>query len=231
MRAETSGNNPGSWRGASGLALSLLAATALIGMAPVRGTAQDTEEAPKVRLAYHDTWRQIWSEQVTWTRMVIQSELEGALGADAAKLRLGDTCVAMRENLRPFYHADAWMIADMLTNQVQITTELLKAAKAAQWDAFRASKIQWYANADAIAAKMHEINPDHWSANTAKSMWKGILDATAAEAKARFSGDYAADLAAYDNLHKLSLEMADYISSGIMRQSAWWFIWIGTDPQ
>ncbi|HET7011250.1 MAG TPA: hypothetical protein VFI11_10775, partial [Anaerolineales bacterium] len=49
-------------------------------------------------------------------------------------------------------------------------------------------------------------------------MWTEHLDATLEEASALLTGDYAAEVAAYDLVHDLALEMADFFSEGVVRQ-------------
>jgi hypothetical protein len=49
-------------------------------------------------------------------------------------------------------------------------------------------------------------------------MMRHHLDLTLAEATARLQGDFAADIAAYEEVHIQILEMADMLSSGIIRQ-------------
>ena len=49
-------------------------------------------------------------------------------------------------------------------------------------------------------------------------MWDDHLDATLDEANASLTGDHAAEVAAYDRVHDMALEMADFISNGVMQQ-------------
>jgi len=51
-----------------------------------------------------------------------------------------------------------------------------------------------------------------------KAMMKEHLDLTLEEASARLKADWAADIAAYDKVHKQILQMADMLSAGIIRQ-------------
>jgi hypothetical protein len=49
-------------------------------------------------------------------------------------------------------------------------------------------------------------------------MMKSHLDLTLKEAAARLNGDYAADIAAYEEVHQDILHMADMLSEGIIKQ-------------
>jgi hypothetical protein len=49
-------------------------------------------------------------------------------------------------------------------------------------------------------------------------MMREHLKLTTNEAVARLTGDWAADVAAYDAIHRQGLHMADMLSSGLVKQ-------------
>ena len=51
-----------------------------------------------------------------------------------------------------------------------------------------------------------------------QSMMKNHLDLTTKEAVSRLQGKWAADIAAYDAVHREILGMADMLSAGIVQQ-------------
>ena len=77
---------------------------------------------------------------------------------------------------------------------------------------------QWYQNAHAIAVQMSSMNPRFWPLETTEMMWDDHLDATLEEAVDHLKGDYAAEVKAYDTVHALALDMADFFSNGVMAQ-------------
>ena len=77
---------------------------------------------------------------------------------------------------------------------------------------------RWYVNGHDIAVQMAEMNPQHWQLSMADAMWKEHLDATLAEAVAVLTNDFAGDVAAYDKVHLLALDMADFFSNGVSQQ-------------
>jgi hypothetical protein len=64
--------------------------------------------------------------------------------------------------------------------------------------------------ADVLAAVLAAANP----------MMRDHLELTTEEAVARLNGDWAADIYAYDEVHRPALAMADMLSTGIVRQFA-----------
>jgi hypothetical protein len=168
------------------------------------------------RLEYHDLWRKLWEDHITWTRVVILAILDDLPGAPAYTDRLLQNAQDMADALRPFYGEDADELGNLIRDHLVIAAQILQAIHDGQPTEDLIA--QWYANADQIAVKMNEMNPQFWPSAEAQRMWREHLDATVAEILAHHNGDYTAEVAAYDLVHDLALEMADFFSNGVMRQ-------------
>jgi len=170
------------------------------------------------RLAYHDEWRKLWEDHITWTRVVIIGILDELPGTSAYVDRLLQNYEDMEEALAPYYGDEAEELGDLIQDHLVIAAELLTAANNGDTAAFEDAKSRWYANADEIAVKMNELNPKSWPLDETRQMWAEHLDATLEEATTHLTGDFAGEVAAYDLVHDLALEMADFISAGVMQQ-------------
>ena len=76
---------------------------------------------------------------------------------------------------------------------------------------------RWDANAVAIARFLSRANP-RWKLGETRSMLRDHLRLTTREAVSRLQGNWAADVAAYDEIHRQALHMADMLSEGIAAQ-------------
>ncbi len=168
------------------------------------------------RLAYHDEWRKLWEDHITWTRVVIISILDDLAGTPAYTDRLLQNYEDMEAALEPYYGDDAEVLGDLIQDHLVIAAQILTALNDGQpTDALIAS---WYANGDDIAVQMNKMNPQFWPLAETQQMWKDHLDATLEEAVDHFTGNFAGEVAAYDQVHDMALEMADFISNGVMHQ-------------
>jgi hypothetical protein len=189
---------------------------ALIVSAAAPGLAKPLAKQKSSRLAYHDEWRKLWEDHITWTRVVIMGILNDLPGTDSYLDRLIENYEDMEEALAPYYGDDAEVLGDLILDHLVIAAEILEAAKAGQpLDDLIAS---WYANGHDIAVQMNAMNPQFWPLEETEQMWTDHLDATLAEAVAHLTGDFAAEVAAYDRVHDLALDMADFFSNGVIQQ-------------
>lgn len=198
------------------LAAALVAAPSPAPRPPVGSAAA---AAPVSRAAFHDAMRQLWEDHITWTRLYIVSAAGNLPDADQAAQRLLKNQTDIGDAIKPFYgDAAGERLTALLREHILTAAKLIDAAKAGDTAAVSATSSAWYANADGIAAFLSGANARNWPLTALQSAMRMHLDLTLTEATARLHGDWAADIAAYDEVHRHILQMADVLSDGIVKQ-------------
>jgi hypothetical protein len=207
---------------------SLIALTVLFLALPLAAIAQeatapategDTTQTSFERVAFQDQMRKLWEDHITWTRLYIVSFAADLPDQDLTAQRLLRNQTDIGDAIKPFYGEDAGnQLTALLEEHIQGAVDLLAAAKAGDQAAVETASANWYANADAIAAFLNSANPESWPLADLQAEMKMHLDLTLEEATARLNGDFAADIAAYDEVHDHILKLADLLSAGIMQQ-------------
>ena len=211
----------------------LVAVAALLVALAVRpANADDTPTAPATthqhvnlpvpigdeQVAFHDQMRKLWEDHVTWTRLAIVTFADGSAGFDATATRLLQNQVDIGDAIKPFYgDAAGAQLTSLLHDHITIAVEILQAAKAGDTTAFNDANARWYANANDIADFLATANPRFWPQSVMREAMKTHLDQTLAEAAHELGGDYAASVTDYEAAHLHILDMADLLSSGIIR--------------
>ena len=168
--------------------------------------------------AFHDQMRKLWEDHVTWTRLAIVTFADGSAGFDATAARLMQNQDDIGDAIKPFYgDAAGDQLTALLQDHISIAVQLLQAAKAGDNAAFQQASTAWYANANDIADFLAGANPRYWPQDSMRAAMKAHLDQTLAEASHELTGDHAASVADYDEIHHHILGMADVLSSGIIR--------------
>lgn len=194
----------------------LLFTSVLTAISPVT-TAQ--AKAKMDRQALHDAMRKLWEDHITWTRLVIIGTFEDLPDLDPTVQRLLQNQVDIGDAIKPFYGDEAGeQLTALLTDHILIAAEILQAAKNGDTAALEDAIARWYENGDDIAVFLNSANPKHWPLEEMKAMMREHLDLTLKEAVAYLEGDYEASIAAYDEVHLQALEMADMLSTGIIKQ-------------
>lgn len=170
-------------------------------------------------LAFHDAMRDAWTDHVEWTRLFLVSAVADLPDKTAATNRLMRNQDDLGNAIRPYYgDAASTRLTSLLKDHIAKAADLVTALEANDSAKADAARAAWNANADEIAAFLHDANPNAWSLDAAKSMLHEHLDVTAKEVAARLASDWDADVAAYDRVRRQALEMADMLSDGIRRQ-------------
>jgi hypothetical protein len=169
-------------------------------------------------VVFHQQMRKLWEDHITWTRLYIVSAIAGLPDLDATAGRLLQNQADIGAAVANFYGDDAGTaLTDLLREHILVAADLVAAAKAGDQAAVTKQSDLWYANADEIAQFLAAANPA-WPFETVSQMMRTHLDQTLAEATARLTGDWAADIAAYDEIHLHILAMADALADGIITQ-------------
>ena len=180
--------------------------------------ADATVVTPRV-VAFHDEMRRLWEDHVTWTRLAIISLVGDTPDTQASVGRLLQNQTDIGDAIKPFYgDAAGQELTRLLRDHILIAADLIAAAKAGDGAALADAQASWTANADEIAAFLAGANPSSWDLDEMKTMLHEHLRLTTDEAVARLQGDWAADVTAYDEIHRQALGMADMLSNGIIEQ-------------
>ena len=201
---------------------SALAALAVSnGHAHAHGNAPHESQAKITRseLVLLRDMRQLWEDHIVWTRLAIISLTTDAPDTEATVGRLLSNQTDIGNAVKPFYGKAA---GDKLTAELRqhilIAADLVAAAKAGDQAKLADAQSRWQQNADGIASVLNSVNPRFWKLATMKAEMRMHLDLTTQEAVARLSGNWAADVAAYDRIHRHILHMSDLLSAGIVKQ-------------
>lgn len=198
------------------LVVIVLALTALV--APSISRGQDQTE-PISASNFRSQMRVLWEDHIVWTRMYIVSVADDLPDQELVAQRLLRNQEDIGNAIEPFYgESAADQLTTLLKDHILLAADLLAAAKNSDTSAMDIANQAWYVNADDIAAFLNSANPDHWLLDDLSHEMQMHLDLTLEEAVARLEGDYAADIAAYDEIHLHILRMADVLSQGIIDQ-------------
>jgi hypothetical protein len=171
------------------------------------------------QLAFHDAMRKLWEDHVTWTRLAIVSFAHDLPDLSATETRLLRNQTDIGNAVKPYYGAAAGnRLTELLKEHILGAVALLEAAKSGDAALIAQRKAEWYANGRQVADFLHSANPRNWPKRELREMMKTHLDQTLQEAVDRLGGKYTADIRDYERIHRHILEMADTLSTGIMKQ-------------
>jgi hypothetical protein len=212
------------------LALTMLIAlfSALIALAVSGGhdaaahgdaTHEATATITKQELALRQDMRKLWEDHVTWTRLAVISLTTDSPDTQATVDRLLRNQVDIGNAIKPFYGKAAGAnLTALLREHILVAADLIAAARKGDTDAVAAEQARWLANADEIASFLSGANPESWKLPAMKAMMRSHLRLTTNEVVARLTGDWAADVRAYDQIHVQILHMADMLADGLVEQ-------------
>ncbi len=177
------------------------------------------ETGSRQAVRFRNQMRKLWEDHIVWTRQFIVSSVADLPDANTAAGRLLANQDDIGDRIKPFYGDDAGeTLSALLRDHILIAADILSAAKAGDSAGVEEANARWQGNSDEIADFLAAANPRQWSQDEMREMMAKHLEWTLAEAVARLHGDWDADVAAYDRIHRDILHMADMLSIGIIDQ-------------
>jgi len=187
--------------------------------AAAHGHAAKAHAVTARQLAFHDAMRKLWEDHITWTRLAIVSYISELPDLQATEARLLANQEDIGNAIKPFYGKNAGAkLTALLKQHILGAVNLMAAAKAGDQAAVAKASSAWDANGRQIADFLHSANPHQWPRKEMRSMMQTHLDQTLKEAVDRLGGKHVAEVRDYDAIHAHILEMADMLSTGIIKQ-------------
>jgi hypothetical protein len=179
---------------------------------------QHAKSVTAKELKLRNDMRKLWEDHVTWTRLAVISLTSGTADTNATVARLLRNQTDIGNAVKPFYgRAAGAELTRLLKEHITVAAAVITAAKAGDKPAQAAAQTRWETNADQIARFLSRANP-HWKLGPMRSMLRDHLRLTTREVVARLQRNWTADVAAYDEIHRQALHMADMLSTGIVGQ-------------
>jgi len=161
--------------------------------------------------------RSLWEEHAFWSREFIVSAVDGLKDLQPVTNRLLRNPTDFGDFLEPFYGQGAREFEKLLREHLLLAGKLVTDAKKGDTKAADADRVQWYQNADQIAALLASLNP-YWSFDEWRDMLHMHLRMIEDEATNRLKGQYGNEIMVFDSLEEQARDMADVMSMGIINQ-------------
>jgi hypothetical protein len=171
------------------------------------------------QVALRTEMRRLWEDHITWTRLAIISLTTDSPDTEATVGRLLKNQTDIGNAVKPFYgNAAGKELTRQLRSHILIAAEVIAAAKAGDAAKLADAQSRWAKNGDDIAAVLNSVNARYWKLAAMKAELRRHLKLTTEEAVARLQGNWNADVAAYDKIHRHALHLSDLLSDGLIKQ-------------
>ena len=191
----------------------------LVSVGSASGTSASAPKLSAKAVAFRGAMDKLWEDHIVWTRMVIVDFAAGLPDLQTAEARLLRNQADIGNAIKPCYgRAAGNKLTSLLRTHILEAVPVLQAAKEGDNAQLNQALAAWHVNARQIAVFLSKANPRNWPLGMMTSMMNRHLALTTNEAASRLQGKWSADVAAYDQVHAEILQMANMLSTGIIRQ-------------
>jgi len=175
----------------------------------------DPIKANELRVAM----RKLWVSNAIWMREYIVNTIEADQSLDAASKRLAKGQDDIGRAFAPFYGAETGSkVTTLLRQHTSLVKEMIEASMAKDSAKLKEADKRWRANADSITTLLSTVNPTNWPMATIQPALVWSMNLTIAETNARLKKDYDTDVQTFDTILAQSLNLADMLSAGLIKQ-------------
>ena len=163
--------------------------------------------------------RKLWVSNAIWMREYIVNTIEADQSLDAASKRLAKGQDDIGRAFAPFYGAaTGTKVTTLLRQHTSLVKEMIEASMAKDTVKLTEADKRWRANADSITKLLSTVNPTNWPMATIQPALVWSMNLTIAETNARLKKDYDTDVQTFDTILAQSLNLADMLSAGLIKQ-------------
>lgn len=180
------------------------------------GQDQNTVQRDEVDL--NNDMRKAWQQHVYWTRMLMTSLLNDLKDKDATEKRVMQTPKGIADVFDRFYDkAVVAQLRQLLEEHTRIGGEIIQTTKESGIQAADQLERQWYQNADQIARLLSDINKDYSYDELHRALAQH-MEMLKQQLLASINQEYTEAVGVFDEGEKQILELADYLTEGLLKQ-------------
>ena len=183
------------------------------------GTRMRTHALKPSEVALSQAMRGLWDQHMEWTYATIAAFATGSTGFQPTVDRLLQNQTDLGNAIKPYYGEKAGTeLSALLRAHILGYVPVLTAAKAGDTAGVDAAFAKVQANGAAIAALLHQANPENWPASAMEDMMAMHNEQTLTYAALQLQGKYAQSITEYDMAEAHMRDMADMLTTGIIAQ-------------
>lgn len=162
--------------------------------------------------------RALWEDHINWTRNVIFCIVDSLPGKDQAIKRLLRNQSELGLSLKPYYGRKAGEnFTQLLSKHVHITLKLIDAIEQSNTEEYNKMSDYLEHNGSEITSLLCNLNP-HWNKYSMNLMINMHNKIATDEIILRVKSRYNMDVIVNDRFHKKTMDMADFLTKGIITQ-------------
>ncbi|HEY8395296.1 MAG TPA: LysM domain-containing protein [Bacilli bacterium] len=166
----------------------------------------------------NNTLRMLWSDHIFWTNNLTLALIYDLPIREAALEMAMRNADAFAEVFMDYYGSDfAQRFKTLFVDHLRLAADLINAGKANDQEKFTAIDRDWFQNADNIARLLSENNP-FWNFDEWRDMLYMHLEMLKTYVSYLLTGSFGQIGDLTEDIRMQGLEMADYMSEGIIRQ-------------